>query len=170
MRVLVATIWLVAAPAALAQPSPAPEALGKVYACVDIADDARRLACFDTSVGALQQAQQRGDLISVDRSQAQEVERESFGFRLPALSSLIPGGDREGGHAGMEMTVARIVERGSGRRAFVMTNGQVWAHTEVQRGGIVRVGDSVTVRRAAMGSFLMSPSRGGAAHRVRRES
>jgi hypothetical protein len=147
--------WLLAAPAALAQEGrQSSDALNRVYACFGVAQDAERLACFETSVRGLQ-----------------EAERDSFGFNIPGLGTPAPAssGEDAAGLKDLLMIVERVVERSSGVRAFVMTNGQTWVQTERQRAGEVRAGDTVTVRRAALGSFLLSPARGGAAHRVRRE-
>jgi hypothetical protein len=164
---------------AWAQPSAAqntPRALGDVYACSAITDDVQRLACFDTAVGRLRQQESAGQVVAVDREHVATLERESFGFSLPSLDRLLPslgGGSDDAEPEALEriqVEIARIVTDANGRASFVMTNGQVWRQVETQRTNNVRVGDNVTVRRAALGSFLLSPSRGGLAHRVRREN
>jgi len=157
---------------AMAQPAAVetPDVLSRVYACRDVAEDAARLACFDAATGALRAADEAGEFAGMDRSQVETVERESFGFRIPSLSALVPrfgGGDRE--VPNVELTVDRVVQRANGYHAFVMTNGQVWVQVEPESARNVRSGTAVTVRRASMGSFMMSSERGGSAHRVRRE-
>jgi hypothetical protein len=156
-----------------AQTTATPEALSAVYQCASVTGDAERLACFDSAVGRLRQAEQQGQVVAVDRQQVAELERDSFGFSLPSLSRFIPqlgGGERSEPIENLEMTVERIAMNSAGRARFVMSNGQTWTQTEPQRTRNVREGDTVTVRRAAMGSFMLSGTRGGAAHRVRREN
>ena len=172
------TIWVTAvaflalAPAAAAQTSsPTPQAITDVYACAQIQDDAQRLQCYDGAVGRLRQAESQGQVVAVDRAQAAEIERDSFGFHLPSLSRLLPnleGGDREIDN--VQMTVARVSVSPTGYHRFIMDNGQVWEQVEPESARNVRPGDVVTIQRAALGSFRLISSRGGAGHRVRRQS
>ncbi len=173
MRFLAVTLLIAGAEAASAQPAPTPEALANVYACAQTQADAARLACYDEAVGRLRQAETQGQIVAVDRAQVASIERESFGFTLPSLASLIPrfgGGEAQAGPDGIEMEVARIIERPTGRLSFVMADGQIWTQVEAQRARNVRAGDTVTVRRAALGSFVLLPPSGAAAQRVRREN
>jgi hypothetical protein len=172
VRLLFILLCLCVAPAAFAQQGqPAPEVLNRVYACAEIADNSQRLACFDAAVGGLKQADQQGEFAGIDRQQAQEVERDSFGLSLPSLGRIISRSGADGARLeDMQMTIERVIERANGRYAFVMANGQTWVQTETQRVHNARAGDAVTIKRAALGSFMMSSSRGGSAHRVRREN
>ena len=45
-----------------------------------------RLACFDAAAARLDEAEKKGDIVVVDRRQAQEVRRQAFGFTLPSLT------------------------------------------------------------------------------------
>jgi hypothetical protein len=49
-----------------------------------------------------------------------------------------------------------------------MNNGQVWTQVEAERVRNVRVGDTVTIERASLSSFMISSPRGGMGIRVRR--
>lgn len=153
--------------------TPPPEVLTRAYACIELQEDAARLACYDEAVGRLREAQSAGQVVAVDRAQAEAIERDSFGFPLPSLSRLMPRLGRDGEHealADLQVQVERVADSFSGRHSFIMSNGQVWTQTDPQRTGNVRPGDTVTIRRGAMGSFMLVSSRGGAAHRVRREN
>lgn len=173
MRAIIMTICAAAAagPGALAQPAqaPTPDVLERVYACRAIADDAARLACFDAATTALQAAETAGEFAAVDREQMASVEQESFGFRIPSLSALVPRFGASEEIPSVEMTVERVVRRASGHHAFVMTNGQVWVQVLAEDADNVEPGDTATIRRAIAGSFMMSSSGGRGAHRVRRE-
>lgn len=169
-----AAAWMIlAAVPAFAQTSPAtptPETLSAVYTCTDVQDDAERLRCYDDAVRRLRQAQTQGEVVAVDRQQARSVAQESFGFHLPSLSRLLP--DLSGGDEPIEnvqATVARIRTSPDGYSTFEMEGGQVWTQVEPQSARNVRVGDVVTIERAALGSFRLISSRGGRGHRVRRQ-
>jgi hypothetical protein len=179
MRFLILAMMLVGAGGAAAQTPPAasgnPQALDEVYRCAEIADDAQRLACYDSTVSRLQQAQSSGQVVAVDREQIQTIRRDSFGFSLSSLSALVPhfgGGQHPADEPiqHVELQLRSISALRDGRHRFIMANGQVWTEIEPQSAANLRPGDTVTVRAALAGSFLMTSSRGGAAHRVRREN
>jgi hypothetical protein len=184
MRPLVIIVFAAAAiMAGDAEAQPTPDPLGRVYACADITEEAQRLACFDAAVAALRAADDQGDFVSADRTQVEILEREAFGFSLPSLPRLF---SRDGGGAGTERAglagddpgaagvdsitaaVADLATRPDGRLVFTLANGQVWAQVAPDRMGFVREGDEVTIRRASLGSFFLSPPTGRGA-RVRRE-
>lgn len=167
LLVFAAFSFFFAAPAN-AQQSASPSALRDVYACASITDGTQRLACYDAAVGHLQQAESQGRVVTVDSDQVATLERESFGFSLPSIGALLrrnptatPQVDR------VEMQVERIVSHLDGTHSFVMTNGQVWTQIEPASANNVEPGDSIAIRRATLGSFMLSPE-SGRAHRVRR--
>jgi hypothetical protein len=169
--VSVAVILFGLAPAAAFAQTATPQALTDVYACAQVQDDAQRLQCYDGAVGRLRQAESTGQVVAVDSAQAREIERDSFGFHLPSLSRLLPnldGGNRE--IESVQMTVVGVQANPLGYHTFEMENGQLWKQLEPQRARNVRPGDVVTIERAALGSFRLVSSRGGAGHRVRREN
>lgn len=153
--------------AAAQQVQPTPAALERAYACAAIVEDGARLACYDEAVGRLREAEASGQVVALDRGRVETLRRESFGFQLPNLANLLPEG--EGGMERLEMTVERVTRNAVGRHTFVMTNGQSWSQVDPQSASNVRPGDTITIRQAALGSFMLSPQR-GAAHRVRREN
>lgn len=59
------------------------------------------------------------------------------------------------------------VERRRGLFVVTLSNGQAWAQTELDSRAEVRIGDTVTVRRAALGSYLLD-TQAGIAARVKR--
>lgn len=144
-----------------------PQALTDVYACAATTDNTARLACYDAAVGRLRSAEQEGRVVAVDREQVANLERDAFGFSLPSISGLLRGERNTEAVANIDMQVERIARLGDGRSRFIMTNGQTWAQIEPQSTSNVRPGDTITIRRAALGSFVLSPVR-GALHRVRR--
>lgn len=159
------------APVAAQTSAPQAQPLGEVFTCADISDGAERLQCYDAAVGRLRSAESQGRIVAVDREQVAALERESFGFNLPSMTSLFSR--RATANAGdqldrIEMQVERIVALPNGRHRFIMSNGQRWVQIEARSASNVDPGDQIAIRRSALGSYMLSPEH-GAAHRVRRE-
>lgn len=174
MRFLSVFMLLLTAQAASAQPAtspaPTPEALTNAYRCTEVQDNTARLVCYDEAVGRLRQAETQGQIVALDRERVATLQRESFGFSLPNLTRMMPSlGGGDGTLERVETRVERIISRAYGRHSFVMSNGQTWTQVEPQSASNVRVGDTVAIRQAALGSFMLSPEH-GAGHRVRREN
>lgn len=181
MRIVLAALAFVAiAGTVAAQEQPAtPGALDQVYACRNISDQAQRLACYDGAVGRLQEAQNTGNIVAVDRQQAQEMDRDAFGFSLPSLSRIFGGGS--GGNQSsasapqferidnIQMEIASVAIRRNAPSVFRMTNGQTWVQIDDENARNVRQGGSVRIERASLGSYLMHVDAGGPAIRVRRQ-
>lgn len=167
---------------AFAQAPPADAGLrDQVRSCASLSDGASRLACYDEIGAGLAQADlQQGAAgasappewsITLDRERVEALQRETFGLSTPSIAQMLPGfGDRRSEVASVEATIARIIDHRDGSFTFIMDNGQRWTQTEPQRASNVRVGDTITIRRGLLGSFVLSPQRGGAPHRVRREN
>lgn len=169
MRLVALSVTIIAiCGSAAAQAPPTSTPLSGVYACAGQTDDGARLRCYDEAVQRLQAAEASGNVVAVDREQVGALERQSFGLQLPALSSLLP---RRGGEAQqierVEALMTRVVSLPDGRHAFVLDNGQSWAQIEPRSASNVDAGDSISIRRASLGSFVLSPEH-GAMHRVRR--
>jgi len=150
-----------------------PAVLNEVYACAQISDEQQRLQCYDNAVGRLREAQTRGDVVAVDRQQAERVNREAFGFSLPSLGNLFAG---IGGHsrigtediAEISGHITSIARDRGGHATFTLDNGQQWQQIDDESTRAVRSGGEVRIRRAALASFLMHIESGGPAIRVRR--
>ncbi|MGE0532119.1 MAG: hypothetical protein AB7G40_14515 [Hyphomonadaceae bacterium] len=144
--------------------------LSEVFSCAELTDPAARLQCYDAAVGRLRSAESEGRIVAVDREQVAALERDSFGFNLPSMGALF--GRRASPDAErierVEAQVDRIVSLANGRHRFVLSNGQTWVQIEARSTSNVDVGDSIAIRRSALGSYMLSPEH-GAAHRVRRE-
>ena len=175
----VVTVLAFAGTAAAQQTAPSPrsspEVLAKVYACAALTEPQARLACFDAEVAGLKSAEAEGQFAAVDATRARQIQRESFGFSLPSLPQLgLPtfrrsteSSAQEDSFESQSMKIARL-GRFDGRSSFVMDNGQVWVVIETEDNRLARPGADVTIRKAALGSFLMSVQAGGRALRVRR--
>lgn len=164
----VVTICVVGQAALAQEPTASTEA---VYACVGLEDDAERLACYDSAVGRLQQAEEAGELTTVSREDIEEVRRDSFGFSLPSLPRLalpsLNGEDDELDR--ITVAVARVRPDVYGKAIVTLENGQVWRQTDSTLVPEVRHGaDEAEIRKAAFGSFKMKLDN-GRSFRARRE-
>lgn len=145
-----------------------PETLSRLLACRSIADNAARLACFDTAAGVLDNAERSGDVVILDRAGVAETRRQLFGFQMPALPRLF-GPEAAVEIDSIESTLQGAVLAGEGRWVFRLADGSVWRQIDSER---VRFqnspGQRVEVRRASLGSFLLTVG-GSRAVRVRRQ-
>lgn len=145
-----------------------PETLARLMACRGIAESVARLACFDTAAGALDTAERAGDVVVIDRAGVAETRRQLFGFEMPSLPRLFgPEGDTPIDSIDSTLQSASLV--GEGRWVFRLADGSVWRQIDSERVGFQnRPGETVRVRKASLGSFLLTVG-GSRAVRVRRQ-
>jgi hypothetical protein len=142
----------------------APAAVQAVVDCRKIADDTQRLACFDAAVATMATAVTNGDLVSLDRQQRTAVRRQAFGLRLPSLSLLDNGKPLDD----VQETLSSARQDADGKWIFVMEGGEIWR--QIDDGQIYpepHAGSLVVIRRASLGSFMLSVDKqaGVRAHR-----
>jgi hypothetical protein len=146
---------VLAASAAQAQASKErPAELERLMACRGMSDSAARLACFDAAAAALDTAESKGEVVVVNREQANRVKRQAFGLTLPSLSLF--DRDDEAPMEALTATVKAASRNGDGRWVVTLEDGAVWMQTDqepVPRQP--RPGSQAEIRRAAMGSFFM---------------
>ena len=162
---------VVAASALSGQSVPAqerPETLARLMACRGVADSTARLACFDAAAGALNTAEQQGELVVMDRAQVNQTRRQLFGFEMPTLPRLFgPEGAVEIESIDSTLQSAALV--GEGRWVFRLADGGVWRQIDSERVRFQnRPGQPVRVRKASLGSFLLTVGDSRAV-RVRRQ-
>ncbi len=130
----------------------------QVYDCAAIADDTERLACYDQAVGRLKQAEETGQIRTVSRQDVEEVQRDSFGLSLPSLPRLMGTSDEI-----KEVTeqVESVATAPDGSVIVTLDNGQVWQQVG-SKSLYLRdpVGQTATIKRAALGSFRMKIGNG----------
>ena len=145
-----------------------PESLERLIACRAISESAARLACYDAAAGALDAAQQQGELVVIDRVQANETRRQLFGFEAPSLPSLF-GGAAVPDIDAIETTLQSASQGGDNRWVFRLADGGVWRQIDSEPVRFQnRAGQEVRVRKASLGSFMLTVG-GSRAVRVRRQ-
>jgi hypothetical protein len=132
-----------------------PELFEALVRCRAIADDAERLQCFDTAAANLQQAEERRDLVVVDRQQVRENRRRLFGLPLPDIGGLF-GNDEDDEVDHIESTVASASQVDYGRWLVRLEDGSTWLQTDNEvLAARPRPGQRVRVNRASLGTYMM---------------
>lgn len=130
--------------------------LDELVRCRTIAAPTERLACFDAAATALDAAERAGDVVVVDRDQMRDTRRRLFGLSLPDVP-IFERGERPEQVETIDTTVVSARQRPLGAWIFELADGSVWEQIDNERiNASVRPGSPVHIRRAAMGSFLLS--------------
>ncbi len=140
--------------------SPVP-ALADTHPCAERADPQARLACYDEAFPPLAAA----SAIAPVRSEAERI--QEFGLTERAVEESKPAAEREPPIDRIEASVTAVRAIQGGQRVLTLDNGHIWQVTEGGTRGFLKVGDKVTIRRALMGSHILSTP-GGVGLRVRR--
>jgi hypothetical protein len=167
-----------AAPAALSAAASATEPSADLHACAVIAADAARLACYDGLAGReapvppAEAAPAQAAAVPAVPAPAAPIAATSA-LSAPAAAppaqsfGLYPAEHPQPPPVAKSM-VARIVELGTsagGRMTVTLEGGQLWELDDADP--LLAAGDTVTLTRATLGSFLMqTPSK--RTHRVHR--
>lgn len=142
--------------------------LERLAGCRVVADNAARLACYDGAAAALDTAQQQGDLVVIDRAGMNETRRQLFGFDVPTLPRLF-GATASPDIDSIETTLQSASQSGEGRWVFRLADGGVWRQIDSEPVRFRnRPGQEVRVRKASLGSFMLTVGSSRAV-RVRRQ-
>jgi len=148
---------------------PRPAAIQAVVDCRKLTDAGARLACYDTAVAAMTQAEDNGDLVSLDRAQRSVVRRQAFGLTLPSLS-IFDRGERPEGLDRVEETLADATHDAEGKWVFRMQDGAVWRQIDdYDLSRAPHPGSAIVIKKAMLGSFMMNVD-GQPALRVHRDN
>lgn len=117
----------------------------RIQACAAIAENDRRLACFDAL--ASEPGQPAAPEVAVKKEDAFGMEQS-----LMAQSRKAPDAVSE-----IRATVGSIRAMANGWMVVELDNGQTWTQAEALRSPVpLAAGDEVTIRRGALGSFVLS--------------
>ena len=127
-----------------------------LLACKEIGDSTARLACFDDKVAALQTAMSTNQVVIADRDQVREARRGLFGLTLPRIKLFDGDGDEGDQIEQIEGIIQSARTIRTGKWLIRLEDGGVWQQTEPPRSTMRRpkAGDTITIERAALGSFL----------------
>lgn len=148
----VTAIVIMAAPAYAADgASERAGAYTAILDCRNLSDNAARLACFDRAVASFAALESSGEVIVLKKSDALEMKRaaamsDNADRRTPETPKKI------------EAVLAGVRELPNGKWEFTLDNGMRWRQTDTQQIFPV-AGTAVTVRAAALGSYMMEMRR-----------
>ena len=134
------------------QPAPAPSVTPALQACVTERDDSRRLACFDRAMQAAASPVPAAPAMSP---------QERFGLTGElARKTRDKSGETAQELRALDAVVTAVAQRGYGQLSVTLDNGQVWTQKAAGQFFRVKEGDRVTVKSAALGSFLLVDAEG----------
>lgn len=144
---------------------PLPEVFAKVLDCRKLENPEARLTCFDNSVAALETANDQKAVIVMSEETVQEARRGLFGLTLPRLGLF---GDSDEDQSLKELTTTiTSVRGGDGAWVLTLADGAVWQQTDGAYLRAPKSGESITIRKAALGSY-MAKVEGGRGFRIKR--
>jgi hypothetical protein len=154
-------------------------------ACTKIEDDGARLACYDLRLGRAPPPPRAPQAAGPQTPEAPAVASVAAPASVQASSIPVRPEDNFGLTAEQRDARASSVEKTeridrimaivqsakmttSGRLLVTLDNGQQWVQVEPSRLQPFFEGDEITIRKAALGSFLASGPKSGTGVRIRR--
>lgn len=139
---------------AAAKDTPESPLVSALVACKAETDDARRLACYDRTAGALADATAKGQIAVVDREDVRKTRRALFGFVMPKLPFFSGDDSADDTTDVIESTVVSVRAEKYGMFTVVIDGGAVWRTSEVVRRD-PKPGSKVRIKRGAVGGYFI---------------
>ncbi|WP_242162382.1 hypothetical protein [Lysobacter sp. M15] len=149
-RIITGLALFLAASAAAAAAEP-----DQSHACATVAEASARLACYDKAFPP-----SSGATILADMEARRQQAVEDFGLNRQQRVERLPEQLRETEPDRIQGTIKGVLVRATGERVVTLESGQVWLLTEVTSRGRLKTGDQVTLREAALGSYMLVTSTG----------
>ena len=143
-----------AAAAAAATDTPESPLVSALVACKAETDDARRLACYDRTAGALADATAKGQIAVVDREDVRKTRRALFGFVMPKLPFFSGDDSAKDNTDVIESTVVSVRAEKYGFFTVIIEGGAIWRTSEVVRRD-PKPGSTVRIKRGAVGGYFI---------------
>lgn len=174
LRSIAATVVIFFAVATVSEASAQPAqpragALEQLSRCRTVTSDQERLVCYDAAAAALDQAERQGGLVVLDRDQVQETRRQLFGFQIANPFAGRLGDSEDAEIDSIETTLLSAGRVSDNKWLFRLADGSEWR--QIDSGEVRfrnREGQAVRIRRASLGSYLMTIENSRAV-RVRRQ-
>jgi hypothetical protein len=125
------------------------------HPCANVRDNADRLACYDQAFG------KPAETAAAPAPQAQ------FGYTEQEARRQAGHTAEDDGTKSISATVTALERSRDGKFVVTLDNAQSWSQSEYNSQADVSVGDTVTVGRGALGSYLLV-TKAGIGTRVRR--
>lgn len=132
-----------------------PALFEELLKCRAVADDGKRLACYDTQVAALASAADKEEIILTDRESVKEAKRGLFGFSLPKLKIFGSRDDDDVTEIAATIRSARYSRDGGW--IISLEGGGTWQQIDTKNLPLEpRTGMEVRIRKGALGSYLVN--------------
>jgi hypothetical protein len=131
-----------------------PKVLEEIFECRQVKDPSQRLACFEAAAAKMEEAETQGDVVVVDREQAQAARKKAFGLSMPNITLF---GKKETGPDVTELnaSVIRAWRSPRGYWWFQLDNGGVWKQIDTySMPRDPKPGSKVFIRKVLMGSYF----------------
>lgn len=134
-----------------------PQAYQQVSNCRSITDPGQRLACFDQTVAALDQALQAHDVVMADRAEVQKTRRGLFGFTAP-IGRLLGLGEKADANEIKEIdTTITAVRHNRDGWLLTFAEGGTWQQIDMRDFVLSpKLGNKARISKGALGSFFIS--------------
>ena len=159
LPLLILAVAVVGAPALADKKDKLQEARPPVFEalvnCRSIADPQARLACYDTKVAAMDEAEKNDELVLADKETMKEARRGLFGFSLPKLK-LFDNADGKGEDVSeLAAKITSAYQANPGKWTVVLDTGARWVQIDTQvLARDPKPGMEITIRPATMGSYF----------------
>jgi hypothetical protein len=131
-----------------------PPVFEELVNCRSIADPTSRLACYDTKVAAIDEAEKKDELVLADKASMKEARRGLFGFSIPKLK-IFGNDSKEDEKFELVTKIGSAYQASYGKWTIVLEDGARWVQIDTQ---IIRKnpasGMEIKIRAAAMGSYF----------------
>lgn len=156
MRAAIASLAILACAGSAAAAEP-PSALKDLAACAALSEAGAKAQCYDAAYAAFAGAVAAGDVLIVERRQAEAVQRGAFGFNLPSLDIFQRSGGKPVEPLETLVSEAKSLTRDrDGKWVVTLADGAVWRQIDdMNISPAPKAGQKVEIVRAAFGSYLM---------------
>lgn len=129
------------------------DAIETLFACLEIKDNDKRLACYDKEVRSFSAAEDKGDIIVAERKDVEKARRDVFG--LSVSENPIFGKAEDEGINSIETTIQSARQLRSGKWLIVLEEGGSWSQTDLKPlRRSPKAGQTVIIERGILGSFV----------------
>jgi hypothetical protein len=141
-------------------------------ACASERDDARRLACFDAAAARARLQPAKAAAAAAEPATLAAAptltKEEKFGLRGDLKQEKVKQAPELAELESLSGKVTRVAAKPHGQLIVTLDNGQTWTEIQTNSGLRVKVGDQVTVKSGALGSYsLVANGRSSKVTRVR---
>jgi hypothetical protein len=129
-------------------------AAAQSHPCASVVDPTERLECYDKAFPPADGVR----TAALDREARRQEALRDFGLSKVQKAERDPE-QYEVGPERIEATITKLTYRATGERVVTLDNGQVWLLTEVTDKGWIKPGDRITMKTAALGTFMLDTGR-----------